>query len=155
MLEISTCSWKDNELSTQTENKQENTPQLKSKISRLSDILSEKQRIRTFEDNLNKNRKKIRMLNKGTMDLDPLLAMRQYAQKKFQSWIQAVDGIKQFSLISFVLNQFLILNQGKSHQTCSSQKVLVEQKNWKIKQGCYLCGNMDTHRDIVMLWKAK
>ena len=41
MLETSTCSMKDNGLHKQTKDKQENTSVLKSKINRLSDLLSE------------------------------------------------------------------------------------------------------------------
>lgn len=44
------------------------------------------------------------MLNKGTMDLDPLLAMRQYAQKKI-SVLDTSSGRNQIVLTNFIRAQ--------------------------------------------------
>ncbi|KAL0696899.1 hypothetical protein Bca4012_064079 [Brassica carinata] len=156
MLETSTCLTKDNRLPKQTEAEQENTSVLESKINRLSDLLSEeKEKIRNLEHNLNENNKKIRMLSKGTKDLDTLLAMGQPAK---QNWglgyignraSSSSSGSNQACLTNFVRAEpvsDIKPKEVESQQICSSQKVLVEQKNQKVKQGCYFCGPGHIHR---------
>ena len=120
MLETSTCVTKDKGLHKQTEDKQENSSVLESKINRLSDLLSEeKEKSRSLEHNFNENHKKIRMLSKGTKDLDTLLAMGHHAK---QNWglgykeyrvLSSTNSVSnQTGLINFfVLNQFVIINQ--------------------------------------------
>ena len=90
------------------------------------------------------------MLSKGTKDLDTLLAMGQpskqnwglgYKENRVLSSTNSVSN--QTCLINFVRAEPVPDNKSKeveSHQTCSSQKVLVEQKNQKVKHGCYSCG---------------
>lgn len=149
-LETPTCSTKDNGLTKQTEAGHENTCVLESKINRLSDLLSEeKEKSRNLEHNLNENNKKIRMLSKGTKDLDTLLAMGQPAK---QNWglgyignrvSSSSSGTDQACLTNFVRAKPVSDIKSKeieSHQTCSSKEVLVEQTNQKFKQGCYFCG---------------
>ena len=123
---------------------------MESKINRLSDILSEeKEKSRSLEHNLNENHKKIRMLNKGSKDLDTLLAIGLPAK---QNWglgyignrvASSSSGSNQAYLTNFVSAEpvsDIKPKEVESHQTCSSQQVLVEQKNQKVKEGCYLCG---------------
>ena len=68
-----------------------------------------------------------------------------------------MDQIKHITLILFVLNQFLILNQMRLNRIkpVQANKYLLNRKIIRSKKTATYVGNIESYRDTIMFWKAR